>query len=754
MGFSQEIKDFLAGYSATSDVGMKAQGLAIDRQKAADDKAYREANLAIERDRFALQKSSQGLRDKLAMAASARAEAASKRADAAAEAKALADLGTDPGAYDYGYNAGTSAAGAGEASADESVINSYLTEFGTGLGFSRGGMVQTAADGAMVGALPIEDDMAKRRFRVAQEGTAPVTPASNSPAAAIPTAPTPLPREARPETLAKTAPVPLPREERVKADRNAQILATAGEATELAMRSLKEDAAAGEAPAEALPTGAASGSEFNPLNNRGAATPEEIKAIDAKIGGSFDGYMKGAARLSEAFSYYMDRGEIERAANVAKRILLFDKQASQTRGFMAQQALEQGDTASAARLISDAYNENIPDGQQLKTVLNPDGSVSYTVMKGDEVVQQGTANTEQLWAMAAKVKDGSEFLNRMAKLAQTYSPMGSNGEFGKAQTEFVKLNADFLSFQDRYLKASDAEKRAMSADYEKLEKAHFDAYRDVMEIGAKYVKGKSEAEVYKTINDSLKAAVAAFGSTGAAPAPAAPSGDWNKLLQQYNYFDQAVNQFIPPDSDPTDPNSAPLDKETMARLKPFIEARDRLRAEIDKLAPQVMPGKSDVEIADAIANSIDNSASVAGSAPLNVSGNSWLQLGGTLPVTGEDAIKERLLQQRIASGEKVTFKPLGEADVSKVVDVVVNRGRDANAVIGKLIRDGFDPTPIRDALKELGINVAIDIGGISNMLAPPAPVAVQPDTGTMLSSQFRRPPMDTGARLAALPVGN
>lgn len=828
MSFSQEVKDFLAGFNTTSEYAMKTQNLALDKQRTADDKAYKDANLDLDRQKLDLQKAAQGLRNKLALSANSRAAARLEMAKKAQEYKGLSALGADPAG-----NVDASAADEPDYSSDdEASALTYITE-DTAMQ-ARGGLVQTAAGGAMVGALPTEDDMVKRRLRAAQEtapapAALPVENATEKPAAvtsasddrsasAIPTAPVPLPREERAKAMEQTAPVPLPREERAKAERNAQIYAKAGEATELAMRSLKEDAAAGGGPDEAVPTGTAKKGEFDPATGKGAATVDEIKAIDSKIGGSFDGYTKGAARLAFAYQYFMDNGQIEKAANVAKRILLFDKQAAQTRGYLAQQALEQGDTASAAKLISDAYNENIPDGQELKTVLNPDGSVSYSVLKDGKVVSEGKANTEQLWSMAAKVKDGSEFLRRMATLAQSYSPMGSNGAFGKAQTAFVEANADFLSLQDKYSKASEAEKRAMADEIRKADKARRAAWREAQQVGSKYVKGKNEADVFKQVNDSLKAAVAAFGKDGAAPAPAAaPPDGINTLVSGYQAAEQqlaqlqkqfaaldrnsqsyeadaqavmdqmrplieqnakardqimqaapqlfpgknegdlvaAVNELLTAQGGaalPVGPGPAPSPaagpsqysalqadyaaynqqlsqiseklaeindpsnpeyQQLLAKGQPILAARDKVKAEIEKLAPTVIRGVNDAERASTVDANLKGAAGAPAALPVDFSSTSWKSPGGTLPQTADDVAKESALQKRLAAGEKITFKPLPATDIARVVDVIMTGKRDPNALIGKLIRDGFDPTGVAAALKEKGVRLSIDISGLA-----------------------------------------
>lgn len=162
--------------------------------------------------------------------------------------------------------------------------------------------------------------------------------------------------------------------------------------------------------------------DFN--TGKGAATPEEIKAIDAKIDpdGTMDPWAKGRARLGYAYNYFISRGEPEKAANVSQRILLFDKMASQARGKIAVQLISSGDADKGASVLVDAYNDNIHDGSQLDVKPTGDGRFSYSITKDGKVVNEGVGTAADLAGLAGNVANGSEFTRRTARLAAGDDP--------------------------------------------------------------------------------------------------------------------------------------------------------------------------------------------------------------------------------------------------------------------------------------------------------------------------------------------
>lgn len=191
------------------------------------------------------------------------------------------------------------------------------------------------------------------------------------------------------------------------------LFASATKAVQAAMEGFKQDAGR---PKQAV---GGTDPEIDFSTGKGAATPAEIKAIDAKIdpNGDMEPWNKGRARLAFAYDFFVSRGEPEKAANVAKRILLFDKMASQARGKIAVQLITSGKAADGARVLVDAYNENIHDGSLLDVKPMQDGRFGFTVTKDGKVVQQGAGTAAELAALAGNVANGSEFVRRTARVA-------------------------------------------------------------------------------------------------------------------------------------------------------------------------------------------------------------------------------------------------------------------------------------------------------------------------------------------------
>jgi len=126
---------------------------------------------------------------------------------------------------------------------------------------------------------------------------------------------------------------------------------------------------------------------------------------------------KGRARLGYAYNYFIERGEPEQAANVSKRILLFDKMASEARGKIAMQLINGGDPNKGASVLVDAYNDNIHDGSTLDVRPLGNGQFSFSISKDGNIVNEGTGTAAQLAELAGNVANGSEFTRRTARVA-------------------------------------------------------------------------------------------------------------------------------------------------------------------------------------------------------------------------------------------------------------------------------------------------------------------------------------------------
>jgi hypothetical protein len=160
-------------------------------------------------------------------------------------------------------------------------------------------------------------------------------------------------------------------------------------------------------------------SDIDYSTGKGAATPEEIKAIDAKIDpeGKMNASDRAAARYAFVYDHFNQAGEPEKAESLAKRIVLFDKMNSEARGKIAANLINTGNPAEGARILADAYNENIHDGQRIEVTPVQGGNVRFEITKDGKTIQRGNVTPEQLAAMAAGTATGAEFTRRTAAIA-------------------------------------------------------------------------------------------------------------------------------------------------------------------------------------------------------------------------------------------------------------------------------------------------------------------------------------------------
>ena len=158
----------------------------------------------------------------------------------------------------------------------------------------------------------------------------------------------------------------------------------------------------------------------------GRMSEEEIKQLDSVVDpdGKLAPSARSAARLAAIYKFYQDKGEPDTARDVAARVILYDKFASQTRGAMAVQALKDGDIESGVKLLEDAYNNNMPDAKTVradrdstgKVIVNDDGTINFNLgwdkLTGFQPVQKGRAGTQDLIQLASNTARGTEQMQR------------------------------------------------------------------------------------------------------------------------------------------------------------------------------------------------------------------------------------------------------------------------------------------------------------------------------------------------------
>jgi hypothetical protein len=160
--------------------------------------------------------------------------------------------------------------------------------------------------------------------------------------------------------------------------------------------------------------------------NKDAANQQEVTGIDNALdkGGELAPSARAIARLDAATNYWLAKGDVQKASNVAKALLLYGKAQSQQFGDEALTALKKGDMAGAVKYITQAYDQ-VPDGQQLKAAVGPDGHVQASVVGADGKEQPlGAFGPEQVYKLALGVKSGTEYMNRLSLIASG----GANGQ--------------------------------------------------------------------------------------------------------------------------------------------------------------------------------------------------------------------------------------------------------------------------------------------------------------------------------------
>lgn len=456
MSFAAEMRDFVSGWTAVNEMGNKKRQLDLQKQEIENLKAYRDATLEMDEAKLDLSRTNSARSAGLAQErlAIAREEAEGRKAAAVLEGLGAAEEqnfdwsevgdtgGFDTGGFDTGM--------------EEEAIPLYTGEF------AQGGLVAKAQAGGM-----IYDELGNATGMTAdgpyQEPAIPVAPKP---------APKPAPAAEMPavDTVGNATGATEPDPAAVASVAASAQAAVAAAAPELVADAKKPDAAI-DPDAE--------GEKMDIVNNRGGMSYEEYKELISTIdpNNSIPAYMQSAAVLSSTYNYFMEQGEPQKAAKVAKGILILNKQMTQTLGSLAVNALEQGNTDIATRLLSDAANK-FPTGQKFQVVPTENG-VAFQVMDGGEVVQQGELGTEQLWAMAAKVRDGSLYIEEMGRLAtanQGPKRVGPTEALDLTANAYVRAMqaveaidaAEQEGASEEDLKALRAEARTAKATYDKF----------------------------------------------------------------------------------------------------------------------------------------------------------------------------------------------------------------------------------------------------------------------------------------------
>lgn len=558
MSFSAEIKDFVNGFQAGARVGGDIQDRKLSREKFEFDKAFDQQKFDFEKQKYgaanaradkALSLRERDMTDRKSEREAARKERAAmqaqkdeaRRANEALpdEPKASRARSAKPDYSDEWYDGDD--ADAGDSYEDSAIPVPEVTD--EEVAYRRGGMVLHAAGGALVPPATEEEE------------------------------------EPRPEQEGKG--------DLLLEDVKQPIREVMGQWTQESK----------EKPA-AIDT---KGKDQSRIADVKPASPEEIKAIDSTIdpGGEMQNWQKGAARLVKAYNFFVEKGDPDKARKIAAQIIKYDQMASMTLGQLAKTAVEQGDLQSASKLLTDAYNENVPDGASMTTQPTPKGTVLFKIDKGGQTVQQGEADAKQIWQMAAKVADGSEYIKRMARIAaeaggtsESNPAPGTNTGKGKKRSYSADVRAAAAAkaeLDDLQGQIENAEDEDSRAELVKQFNAKQKAAAEAMAIAerARVKTGRSMDAFQKDFNAAFKTTVPSAipdGSEGGDGEAGAGGGWWGEGLgsalmtpwkdQGYGPQKDAPAQEAVPTAPASQPASQPA--QTTPAQQPAIEGRKEL----------------------------------------------------------------------------------------------------------------------------------------------------------------------------------
>jgi hypothetical protein len=383
--------------------------------------------------------------------------------------------------------------------------------------FSNGGMIPTryAESGG-----PIDDDQSplgalQQYDRAKQAGAIPTTPAPAAPTAVTPGSVDPLTRkEYAPVSDDSNGPL-------------ANIFNLSKLGVAIGLKNIDDDLKSDAALPQADPNRQAKVQAVS--NSVGRFSTDELKEIDAKIDpkNELPPDAKSHARMAAALTHF--KNDPEAGKTMLSRLIMTDKFASQTRGALALQALQQNDVQSAAKLIADAYNMNDYDGRKMTPIFNRDGTVTANVTQDGKVVDSVTANKPQMVQLASNVASGDEFLKRAAAVAQAYTDAKKKAsgtgtgtvvnpqevKFHDALDELQKGQSKVLAAQEVLDNAKTNDEKAKAAETLKAMQDELnDSRKKVREIGMTIHGKANPLDARKKIKSAIDDAIDAGNEDG------------------------------------------------------------------------------------------------------------------------------------------------------------------------------------------------------------------------------------------------
>lgn len=210
----------------------------------------------------------------------------------------------------------------------------------------------------------------------------------------------------------------------------------------------------------------------------GAASPQEVEGVfnvvDPKR--SMSEGQRMVASMWAGYKFYLERGEPEKAAKYAGSLAQYSRARSMMLGNFAIAALEAGDTAGAAKLLTSAYN-TIPDGRDI--VVNQVGAdgIDYSLVGADgKVTEKGKAGVRDLQRLAAGAATGQVFDQEATRVRQ--SRASGRGRGKEKNTSGREAIVAYKQAEAQYNAAMEAgDDQAAATAKQAMEKAYYEAVR-------------------------------------------------------------------------------------------------------------------------------------------------------------------------------------------------------------------------------------------------------------------------------------
>lgn len=258
------------------------------------------------------------------------------------------------------------------------------------------------------------------------EGALPMTAA---PVAAPAPAPVPAPANAPTDVSARS------REPRVPKGLEGVISpALVADATKAGMTFLARESGLATAGAVRSPRAVAAARAI--AQGQGGLSEDEMtaarKVVDPE--GKLTESQRNMAALGSVYQFWANKGEPQKAEKVAAQMLQYYRNASQRYAAIAAKAAEGGNVDLATRAALKAY-ANVPDGNDLELLPNPDGGIMYAITgPNGDMITKGIATPQQLAASAMGLATGGFDKAILSAAGAREIPKEAVKTSGRAQT--------------------------------------------------------------------------------------------------------------------------------------------------------------------------------------------------------------------------------------------------------------------------------------------------------------------------------